>query len=107
MKSKKTSSPPHMSCFELKIMLLMPGLGGRLPKKEKGSSLFVMRPFIFSEALGFSLLSRYVNPTLVITYIVLLFFASLWFLLSMFIFAGCLVHHFMTENKNSLLLKGK
>ena len=27
-------------------------------------SLFVMRPFIFSEALGFVLLSRYVNPTL-------------------------------------------
>ena len=33
-------------------------------KKER-SSLFVMRPLIFSEALGFSLLSLYVNPTLI------------------------------------------
>ena len=33
-----------------------------LGEEKKRSSLFVMRPPIFSEALGFSLLSLYVNP---------------------------------------------
>ena len=33
-------------------------------KKKKRSPLFVMRPLIFSEALGFSLLSLLVNPAL-------------------------------------------
>ena len=33
-----------------------------LKTEKKGFSLFVLRPLIFSEALGFSLLSLYVNP---------------------------------------------
>ena len=33
-------------------------------KRKKRSSLFLMRPSIFYEALGFSLLSLYVNPAL-------------------------------------------
>ena len=46
-------------------MLSVPGLDDRFPKKEKkGSSLFLIRPLIFSEALGFSLLSLFVNPAL-------------------------------------------
>ena len=53
-----------MSCFPLKIMLPMPGLDSQFPKKEKGSSLFVMRPLIFSEILGCSLLSLRVHTAL-------------------------------------------
>ena len=45
-------------------MLPMPGLDGRFPKQEKMSLLFLMRPLIFSEAQGFSLPSRLVNPAL-------------------------------------------
>ena len=39
----------------------MPGIGGLLPKKEKESSLFVIRPLNFSKAQGLSLLSLYVK----------------------------------------------
>ena len=56
-KEQKRFARSHVSCFPLKIMLLMLGQGGRLLKKEMGSSLFVTTPLIFSEALGFSLLS--------------------------------------------------
>ena len=43
-----------MFCFPLKVSV----------KRKKSSSLFVMGPPIFSEALGFSLLSLYVSPAL-------------------------------------------
>ena len=46
-------------------MLPMPaGLDGRFSKMEKGFSLFVMRPIIFSAILGSSLPSVLVNPAL-------------------------------------------
>ena len=38
-------------------------------EEKKRSSVFVMRPPIFSEALGFSLLSLYLNPALCLQYI--------------------------------------
>ena len=53
-KNKKRSSSSQMFCFPLKVSV----------RQKKRSWLFAMRPPIFSEALGFSLLSLYVNPAL-------------------------------------------
>ena len=45
-------------------MLPVPGLDGRVPKKKGVFVVIVMRPIIFSEAIGFSLPSLLVNPAL-------------------------------------------
>ena len=53
VKSKKKYTSLQMFCFSLKGSV-----------KRKKSSLFVMRPPIFCEALGFIQLSLHVNPAL-------------------------------------------
>ena len=51
---KKRYTRPQMFSFPQKVSV----------KRKKQSLLFVMSPTIFSEALGFSLLSLHVNPAL-------------------------------------------
>ena len=54
VRGKKRHTRLQMFCLPLKVSM----------KRKKRSSMFVMRPPIFSEGLGFSLLNLYVNPVL-------------------------------------------
>ena len=71
----KKSSRPQMSCFLWKYrhseeqnkdihILRCSVFHWKYHKEKKRSSLFLMRPSIFSEALGFGLFSLHVNPAL-------------------------------------------
>ena len=96
-KSKKRSTSPQMSCFPLKISLGSKKRSARpqMPyerneravcypclvlvvnfQKKKGSLLFVMRPLIFSGALGFSVPSLLVNPALELRHCAVKIFTS-------------------------------
>ena len=63
-RAKKKVSTSSRVLFSTENHAAHAGLGGQLPKKEKGSLLFVMRLLLFFKAPGFSLLSLYVNPAL-------------------------------------------
>ena len=85
---KKRYTRPQKFCFPLKVSV-----------KKKKSSLFVMRPPIFSEALGFSLLSLYVNPALCLRSIFSLSTCDMSNLCGLQTHSSCLQFLFPSPNK--------